>query len=79
MAKTEGQPVLGSSATIIKSEAEKKAAISGKSEKQVFEEMLYSVNMIKMWVMIIAIAVLSSILINLIFSIVTAVQLTRLK
>jgi NAD/NADP transhydrogenase alpha subunit len=77
MAKDE--PVLGSNATIIKSEAEKKAAISGKSEKQVLEEMYCNMNTIKMWVMIIAIALMTQFVVNLIFSIVTAVQLTRLK
>lgn len=77
MAKDE--PVLGSSATIVKSEAEKKAAISGKSEKQVLEEMYCNMNTIKMWVMIIAIALMTQFVVNLIFSIVTAVQLTRLK
>ena len=77
MAKDE--PVLGSSATIVKSEAEKKAAISGKSEKQVLEEMYCNMNTSKMWVMIIAIALMTQFVVNLIFSIVTAVQLTRLK
>ncbi|MBR3377844.1 hypothetical protein IKG50_00735 [Candidatus Saccharibacteria bacterium] len=77
MAKDE--PVLGSSATIVKSEAEKKAAISGKSEKQVLEEMYCNMNTIKMWVMIIAIALMTQFVVNLIFNIVTAVQLTRLK
>ncbi len=77
MAKDE--PVLGSSATIVKSEAEKKAAISGKSEKQVLEEMYCNMNTIKMWVMIIAIALMTQFVVNLIFSIVTAVQLTHLK
>ena len=77
MAKDE--PVLGSSATIVKSEAEKKAAISGKSEKQILEEMCYSMNTLKMWVMIIAIAFMTQFVINLIFNIITAVQLTHLK
>lgn len=77
MAKDE--PVLGSSATIVKSEAEKKAAISGKSEKQILEEMCYSMNTLKMWVMIIAIAFMTQFVVNLIFNIITAVQLTHLK
>lgn len=77
MAKDE--PVLGSSATIVKSEAEKKAAISGKSEKQILEEMCYSMNTLKMWVMIIAIAFMTQFVINLIFNIITAAQLTHLK
>lgn len=77
MAKDE--PVLGASATIIKSEAEKKAAISGKSEKEVLQEMCYSINTLKMWVMIMAISFLAFFLINLIFSIINAIQFTNIK
>ena len=77
MAKDE--PVLGASATIIKSEAEKKAAISGKSEKEVLQEMCYSINALKMWVMILTISFLAFFLINLIFSIINAIQFTNIK
>lgn len=75
----EGTPVLGSSATIIKSEAEKKAEIQGKSEKQVLQEICYNVKTLKTWMMIIAIAILTQFLISLIFNIITAIQLTHLK
>ncbi len=77
MAKDE--PVLGASATIIKSEAEKKAAISGKSEKEVLQEICYSINTLKMWVMILTISFLAFFLINLIFSIINAIQFTNIK
>ena len=73
------EPVLGASATIVKSEAEKRAEIKGKSEKEILQELCYSVNTLKMWVMIIAIAILTQFVISLIFSIITAVQLTHLK
>ena len=78
MAKSE-EPVLGSSATIVKSSAEKKAEISGKSEKEVLQQMCYSLNTIKMWVMILAISFLSFFLIDLIFKIINAIQFTHIK
>lgn len=77
MAKEE--PVLGSSATIVKSEAERKAEISGKSEKQLLEELCYNTRAIKMWVMIIAITALTAFLINFIFHLINSIQLTHLK
>lgn len=73
------EPVLGSSATIARSEAEKKAQISGKSEKQLLEELCYSTRTLKMWAMIIAISLMSTFLIDFIFHLINSIQLTHLK
>ncbi|MBR3323061.1 hypothetical protein IKG13_03330 [Candidatus Saccharibacteria bacterium] len=77
MAKDE--PVLGASATVIHTVAEKKAAIKNKSNEEVMREVCYSVNEIKNYIRAIALIIAIEFVIALIFGIIIAVQLSNIK
>lgn len=77
MAKEE--PVLGASAAVIHTVAEKKAAIKSKSDDEVMREICYSVNEIKNYIRVIALIFAIEFVVALIFGIIIAVQLSNIK